>query len=876
MSRRGIRQRLNRNLRRAIEPTTGPAATGNKCIKTPDVVSGSQGERWAHYLLNGQTRTLRPDPSTFRAIFSSLQRILGNIGCTSINGHSISTHPNSPLPLGPTNVHLNAKGNGGTGNTVRAPEANPCVVFRFLAWRDNVSPIGFTRQRSIIKSVRPGGTFARQIEDEQKHFLGSRFPQVGDCLLGISYGNNRTLTGATGETLIDLSHEPLCDGPVVLWYAHQDTMQHIVEHRVKPTIISTTNSTYRRTFTGIPPGTTLVQLLGASVITTGSRPAIQFGDYPPGIIKNIEAGEATSNRSRPLTDNDIITSFAEGNGQGTHYDAIHKLQPGYVIPEDIDTISFMYHCGDHERDIKESGDNCTPQPHWERLWTPLPGKKDSTAKGWTPPVRPPLPREPPLGQDWLARIMFNASEVLPPCCFPKGQGEATITVGSLNFLSRAESASWTNDGNCEAITDTARRNSAALKAIIGIDADVILALGLDNMFWDPALSKEKVMGDLRRNFHAILYHAAHGDNCQPCVLIRKGAGIAPIRDSTRGDKSWSAVSIDFNRDRLTCVSIHWPTTPSDIVLDARRMAIRQAMGTKDKVIVAGTFSSCSADDASDKLIEMVEIVRTLSKALRLIRPHDAQQGSSIAPGNSEDSPTDFMFLTRDFQANRHITFGKNFHDECNDNCQHMNNKLKRPTPTIQSQPPSLGRPTSLWIHPFQSNHLTILHYGRISQRLLPATFWSYPELWTATTPTITANTFGSLCSRQPNTTQMLAYKSDCDSNATFHLLHTESHFTTRPSPTWTTRAASAALPAARRYGLIGLQPTAIFYWSMARTMSTNSSPTQATMGMTSCSEKDGLSPSQTETKTAWAQSFPTPCQENSSSPWPLPNVQDGL
>ena len=178
----------------------------------------------------------------------------------------------------------------------------------------------------------------------------------------MSYGNNRTMTGAIGENLNDLLHEPLRDGPVVLWYAHQDTLQHIVTLNIKPTIISTTNTTFRRTFTNIPRETTLIQLLGATVITTGSCPAVQLGNHPPGIIQSIETAEATDNRCRPLKDNDIITSFAEGNSQVTNHDAINNILPGYTIPDDVDTITFTYHCGDHERDIQENCDNCTPQP----------------------------------------------------------------------------------------------------------------------------------------------------------------------------------------------------------------------------------------------------------------------------------------------------------------------------------------------------------------------------------------------------------------------------------------------------------------------------------------------------------------------------------
>ena len=277
-------------------------------------------------------------------------------------------------------------------------------------------------------------------------------------------------------------------------------------------------------------------------------------------------------------------------------------------------------------------------------------------------------------------MMVNAGEMLPPCCFPKGHGEATITIGSINFLSRAESSDWTNDGNCEAIVDTARRVSAACRAALEIDAHIMIAQGFDNMCWAPALSKDMVMDDLRRNVFAIPDHAAHRGNCQPCFLVRKGAGITPIPNTTRGDKLWRALSIDFNGDSLTFFSIHWLSTPAYIVLDALRMAIRQAVVNDDKVIVAGTFFSCTPAEGPVKLMDMVEVVRTLCSSLRLLRGHEAQQGYTTAVGNSENGPTDFMFATKDFHADRHITSGTNFDDECNDYCGDMNNKLKRPTP----------------------------------------------------------------------------------------------------------------------------------------------------------------------------------------------------
>lgn len=195
-----------------------------------------------------------------------------------------------------------------------------------------------------------------------------------------------------------------------------------------------------------------------------------MGNHPPGIIQGIEAAESAGQHCHPLKDSDIITCFAEGSAHGTDYDAINKLCPGYTIPNDVSTITITYHCGIHERDIQENESDCTPQPNWEGLWVPFPGAKKTRGGDWTPLAPVPRPREPPPGHDWLARIRANAGEVLPPCCFPKGQGQATITIGSINVLSRAESSAWTNDGYCESIDDTAMRLSAASRAIMAIDA----------------------------------------------------------------------------------------------------------------------------------------------------------------------------------------------------------------------------------------------------------------------------------------------------------------------------------------------------------------------------------------------------------------------
>ena len=42
------------------------------------------------------------------------------------------------------------------------------------------------------------------------------------------------------------------------------------------------------------------------------------------------------------------------------------------------------------------------------------------------------------------------------------------------------------------------RLSAVSRAIKAIDAHVVLVQGMDNMFWTPALSKDKDMDDLRK------------------------------------------------------------------------------------------------------------------------------------------------------------------------------------------------------------------------------------------------------------------------------------------------------------------------------------------------------------------------------------------
>ena len=110
------------------------------------------------------------------------------------------------------------------------------------------------------------------------------------------------------------------------------------------------------------------------------------------------------------------------------------------------------------------------------------------------------------------------------------------------------------------------------------------------------------------------------------------------------------------------------------------MAIRQAVVNNDKVIVAGTFFSCTPTEGPVQLMDMMEVVRTLCNSLRLLRGHAAQQGYTTAAGNSENGPTDFMFATKDIQADRNITSGNNFNDECNDLCGDMDNKLNRPTP----------------------------------------------------------------------------------------------------------------------------------------------------------------------------------------------------
>ena len=200
------------------------------------------------------------------------------------------------------------------------------------------------------------------------------------------------------------------------------------------------------------------------------------------------------------------------------------------------------------------------------------------------------------------------------------------------------------------------------------------------MFWTPALSKDKAMGDLRREFFAIPDHAAHGGNCQPCFLVRKGAGIFPIPNTTRGDQFWRAVSIDFNGDRLTFFSIHWLATPARIVLDALHMAVRQAVVNKDKVVLAGTFFSCAPDDGTTQLLNMMEVVKTLSSSLRLLHSEEAQQGTSTAAGNSKNGPTDFILVSGQLFGDRNITNGTYFHNECSESCGEMDNKLKRPTP----------------------------------------------------------------------------------------------------------------------------------------------------------------------------------------------------
>ena len=119
----------------------------------------------------------------------------------------------------------------------RTPEANPCIVYRFLAWRIDGLPIGFQLQGAKLRSIVPEGSYAKHIHDERKHFPSARFPQIGDHMLGIIYRNNKTLTRKIGEIYTALGSEcRVSNGPVVAWYAHDDTVQHIQTHRITPTI----------------------------------------------------------------------------------------------------------------------------------------------------------------------------------------------------------------------------------------------------------------------------------------------------------------------------------------------------------------------------------------------------------------------------------------------------------------------------------------------------------------------------------------------------------------------------------------------------------------------------------------------------------------
>ena len=324
---RGIRQRQRRHLRSLTRAAANPASFGNQ---EPPTSALQLGSHWIHYTLDGAMRTLCPEPPTFGEAQARLLNIFGNHSWVSFNGHSREINPNTPLPRGATTAHLNIKGKGGTGGITSAPELNPKVVFRFISWRDDTNHIGFQMITSAangttrIASIHPAGTLAGQIEEQQKLSPHSRFPQAADSLLGMSYGNNRTVNGTKGERFNDLRHETLKDGAVVLWFAHHETLHHISTFNVIPTIISTTNTTYQRTIHNIPPGTTLTQRLGATINTTGSCPAIQLGNHPSGIIQEIEAAEAAGQQyhCRPLKDCDIITGYAEEDPEGADFSAI--------------------------------------------------------------------------------------------------------------------------------------------------------------------------------------------------------------------------------------------------------------------------------------------------------------------------------------------------------------------------------------------------------------------------------------------------------------------------------------------------------------------------------------------------------------------------